>query len=249
MSIVKRIGINVFKNTVLLYLRIKYLIQNNNKMKSNYYKQVSIPVGNVLLKGELFVPENANGIIIFSHGSGSGRLSKRNQLVAKFLQEKNFGTLLFDLLTENEDQYFHNRFNITLLTERLIGSTTWLEMQPVATGISIGYFGASTGAASAINAAAVIKQVAAVVSRGGRPDLASDKLNELECPTLFIVGSLDYDVLKLNMDALSKLHCEKKLEIVEGATHLFEEKGTIEKVCEIAYSWFEKHLHPIEEMN
>ena len=218
-------------------------------MENKYRKSVDISIRNVLLKGELVIPENTNGIIIFSHGSGSGRLSKRNQLVAKYLQDKNFGTLLFDLLTENEDQYIHNRFNISLLTERLIGSTAWLEMQPEAKGIPIGYFGASTGAASAINAAASLKQIAAVVSRGGRPDLASEKLGELECPTLFIVGSLDYDVLKINVDALSKLHCKKKLEIVEGATHLFEEKGTIEEVCKIAYSWFEKHLHPIEEMN
>jgi len=180
--------------------------------------------------------------MIFSHGSGSSRFSKRNQMVAKYLHQKNFGTLLFDLLTEEEDTQYHNRFDIDLLTKRLVGATEWLERLPAAKDYRFGYFGASTGAASALKAAAVLPQVHAIVSRGGRPDLAMDDLHHVEAPTLLIVGSLDDDVLQLNQKAYMQLECEKKLEVIPGASHLFEERGTMEKVCERAGIWFEKYL-------
>ena len=214
-------------------------------MDIRFHKEVSMPVGKVTLKGELFIPVKANAIIVFSHGSGSSRFSKRNQMVAKYLHEKNFGTLLFDLLTEEEDQHYQNRFNIDLLTKRLAGATEWLEELPAAKDCRIGYFGASTGAASALKAAAILPNVNAVVSRGGRPDLAMDDLHLVEAPTLLIVGSLDYDVLQLNKEAYIQLECEKKLEVVEGATHLFEESGKMEIVSEIAGNWFEKYLNQV----
>ena len=214
-------------------------------MDLRFHKEVSIPVGKVSVQGELIIPLKAKAIIIFSHGSGSSRFSKRNQMVAKYLNEKNFGTLLFDLLTEEEDLHYQNRFNIDLLTERLTGATEWLEKLPAAKDCSIGYFGASTGAASALKAAAVLPQINAVVSRGGRPDLAMGDLHRVEAPTLLIVGSLDYDVLQLNKEAYIQLKCEKKLEVVEGATHLFEEPGKMEIVSELAGNWFEKYLNTI----
>ena len=214
-------------------------------MDLRFHKEVSIPVGKVSVQGELIIPLKAKAIIIFSHGSGSSRFSKRNQIVAKYLNEKNFGTLLFDLLTEEEDLHYQNRFNIDLLTERLTGATEWLEKLPAAKDCSIGYFGASTGAASALKAAAVLPQINAVVSRGGRPDLVMDVLKNVEAPTLLIVGSLDYDVLQLNKEAYIQLECEKKLEVVEGATHLFEEPGKMEIVSELAGSWFQKYLNPV----
>jgi pimeloyl-ACP methyl ester carboxylesterase len=213
-------------------------------METSFYKEVTINAGNILLKGELFIPANARMVIIFSHGSGSSRFSPRNQMVAKFLQQKNYGTLLFDLLTEEEDRNYQNRFNIDLLTKRLAGATKWLEEFPAAKDCRIGYFGASTGAASALKAAATIPSINAVVSRGGRPDLVMDELHKVEAPTLLIVGSLDYDVLQLNKKAYQQLTCEKRLEIIEGASHLFEEQGMMEKVCEKAGAWFEKFLEP-----
>ncbi|HEX5653408.1 MAG TPA: alpha/beta hydrolase [Chitinophagaceae bacterium] len=213
-------------------------------METSFNKEVSINAGNILLKGELFIPARARMVIIFSHGSGSSRFSPRNQMVAKFLQKKNYGTLLFDLLTEEEDRNYQNRFNIDLLTERLTAATKWLEEFPAAKDCRIGYFGASTGAASALKAAATIQSINAVVSRGGRPDLVMDELHKVDAPTLLIVGSLDYDVLQLNKKAYQQLTCEKKLEIIEGASHLFEEQGMMEKVCEKAGAWFENFLEP-----
>ena len=213
-------------------------------MDLRFHKEVSIPVGKVSVQGELIIPLKAKAIIIFSHGSGSSRFSKRNQMVAKYLNEKNFGTLLFDLLTE-EDQHYQNRFNIDLLTKRLAGATEWLEELPAAKDCRIGYFGASTGAASALKAAAILPHINAVVSRGGRPDLAMDVLKNVEAPTLLIVGSLDYDVLQLNREAYKQLSGEKKLEVVEGVTHLFEEPGKMENVSELAGNWFEKYLNPV----
>ena len=215
-------------------------------MDFRFHQEVAIPVSNVRLQGELIVPLKTKAIIIFSHGTGSSRLSPRNQIVARYLQKKNFGTLLFDLLTEKEDQQYHNRFDIDLLTKRLIGATEWLEKQPAAQGCRLGYFGASTGAASALKAAAYITQIGAVVSRGGRPDLAMDVLNKVEAPTLLIVGSLDTDVLQLNKEAYIQLECDKALEIIKGATHLFEEEGKMQEVCERAGAWFEKYLVPVE---
>lgn len=213
-------------------------------MKVRFQSEVTIPVDSVTVEGELVIPEKAEGIIIFSHGSGSSRFSSRNQMVAKYLQENNFGTLLFDLLTESEDRNYQNRFNISLLTKRLAGATEWLEELPAAKQCGIGYFGASTGAASALNAASIMPRIMAVVSRGGRPDLAMENLPFVMAPTLLIVGSLDQEVLQLNKKALQQLSCEKKLEVVAGATHLFEEYGTMEEVCKLAAGWFKKYLTP-----
>ena len=214
-------------------------------MKTGFQEEVSIPIGKITLKGDLIVPPKAKAIIIFSHGSGSSRHSKRNQQVAKYLQDREFGTLLFDLLTEEEDLNYQNRFNIDLLTKRLAGATEWLVRVPAASECRIGYFGASTGAASALKAAALLPTIGAVVSRGGRPDLVMDDLSYVEAPTLLIVGSLDHDVLQLNKEAYIQLECEKKLEVIEGATHLFEERGTMELVCQKAAAWFQKYLQPV----
>jgi putative phosphoribosyl transferase len=211
-------------------------------MDYRFNSEVSIPVRNVILKGELIIPLKAKAIVVFSHGSGSSRLSPRNKLVAESLHEKNVGTLLFDLLTTEEDKHYRNRFDIELLTKRLIGATEWMEKIPAAKDCKIGYFGASTGAASALKAASYLPQIDAVVSRGGRPDLALENLPNVTAPTLLIVGSLDYDVLKLNEEAFAKIGGTKKLEVVEGATHLFEEAGMMEQVIELAVAWFQKYL-------
>ncbi|MDP4283687.1 MAG: dienelactone hydrolase family protein [Bacteroidota bacterium] len=214
-------------------------------MDLRFHQEVNIQAGNVTVQGELIIPKEASGIVIFSHGSGSSRFSIRNQKVAKYLHKKNMGTLLFDLLTIEEDKEYTNRFNIDLLTKRLAGATEWLERLSAAKDCRIGYFGASTGAASALKAASYLPQVKVVVSRGGRPDLAMNDLPKVEAPTLLIVGSLDYNVLQLNEAAFEKLKCEKKLEVVEGATHLFEEPGKMEIVSELAGKWFEKYLSHI----
>jgi dienelactone hydrolase len=166
--------------------------------------------------------------------------------VASYLNKKSFGTLLFDLLTEEEDFDYSNRFNIDLLTSRLITTTRWIEEHEISKGYSIGYFGASTGAASALLAAASLPQIGAVVSRGGRPDLAIKMLPLVKAPTLLIVGGLDTEVIQLNRQAYNKLTCIKKLEIVPDATHLFEEHGKMDEVSEFAGEWFEKYLHHVE---
>jgi dienelactone hydrolase len=214
-------------------------------MNYRFQNEVTIPVRNVTLYGELTIPLKAEAIVIFSHGSGSGRNSPRNKMVARYLHEKNIGTLLLDLLTEEEDKHYINRFDIELLTKRLIGATEWLETQPAAKDCHYGYFGASTGAASALKAASYLPQIDAVVCRGGRPDMAMDNLVNVEAATLLIVGRLDYDVLRMNKEAYVQLNCEKKLAIVEGATHLFEEPGKLEEVAMLAGNWFEKYLQPV----
>lgn len=211
-------------------------------METRFRQEVDISVDGVQLKGDLFIPGQAQAIVIFSHGSGSSRHSVRNRAVAGYLQHKRIGTLLFDLLTEAEDQDYSMRFDIGLLTQRLVAVTRWLEQVPAAKNCRIGYFGASTGAASALQAAAVLKQVGAVVSRGGRPDMAAESLPLVASPTLLIVGSLDTQVLALNRMALEQLACTKELAIVEGATHLFEEYGTLDEVMKLASAWFEKYL-------
>jgi dienelactone hydrolase len=211
-----------------------------------FHKEANIPFGKVTVQGELIIPVKARAIIVFSHGSGSSRFSKRNRMVAEFLRQKNFGTLLFDLLTEEEDKYYSNRFNIDLLTKRLVGATEWLEENPAARKCRIGFFGASTGAASALKASTMLPQVEAVVSRGGRPDLAMDSLSKITAPTLLVVGSFDYDVLRLNKKAYEEMKCEKKLEVVEGATHLFQEPGKMEIVAELAANWFEEYLTTVK---
>jgi len=206
-----------------------------------------IILGNTVLQGILTVPKDSKGIVLFAHGSGSGRLSPRNQFVAKKLAESGLATLLMDLLTPEEEsvdeltrQY---RFDIDLLAERLIGTAEWLRGQNETKNLTIGYFGASTGAAAALVAAA--KQgdlIKAVVSRGGRPDLALDGIEHVTAPTLLIVGGDDFGVIELNEKAFQALHAPKKLEIVPGATHLFEEAGTLEVVATLATNWFLAHL-------
>lgn len=211
-------------------------------MEFIFQNELTIPVAGAAVKGELTIPIGAKAIIVFSHGSGSSRFSKRNQFVARLLQKRKFGTLLFDLLTEEEDKYYYSRFNINLLSKRLIDATKWLQRFPYAKGYAVGYFGASTGAASALKAAAVINEVGAVVSRGGRPDMAMDVIAEVTAPTILIVGSRDEEVLELNMQAYKKMKCIKKLEVIEGAAHLFEEPGKLEIVAKVAADWFEKYL-------
>lgn len=207
--------------------------------------EIEIKTGKVLLRGNLEVPEKAIGFVIFSHGSGSSRFSVRNRQVAAYLNQERIATLLTDLLTEEEDRVYQNRFNIDLITERLIAVTENVLQRPELKDLETGYFGASTGAASAIRAAAKLdRKISAVVSRGGRPDLATSALLDLKAPTLLIVGSLDVDVLMLNEQAMGMMFCDKKLEVVEGASHLFEEPGKLEEVSKLATSWFIRHLHP-----
>ncbi len=205
--------------------------------------EVLIPAGKVSLPGTATLPDGATGIVAFAHGSGSSRHSPRNRYVAEVLHEHNIATLLFDLLTPQEDQTYETRFDIGLLTERLLAALDWLEENQETQGMKIGCFGASTGAAAALQAAAKHLGIAAVVSRGGRPDLAGPQaLPLVRAPTLLIVGGWDDVVIDLNRQAYDLLRCEKKLEIVPGATHLFEEPGTLELAAEHAAKWFEARL-------
>jgi pimeloyl-ACP methyl ester carboxylesterase len=195
------------------------------------------------LEGVLALPDGAGALVAFAHGSGSSRLSPRNARVAAALREHGLGTLLFDLLTEEEAEDPEKVFDIPLLAERLLLVTRWLGDHRETRDLSIGYFGASTGAAAALVAAARSeREIGAVVSRGGRPDLACNALSEVRAPTLLIVGSRDATVLKLNEEALAELRCPKELAVVPGATHLFEESGTLEQVMELASRWFTDHL-------
>lgn len=204
---------------------------------------IDIPPQNVVLKGDLTIPAGATAIVIFAHGSGSSRLSPRNTAVAKHLNDNKFATLLFDLLTEAEDLDYDNRFDIDLLADRLARVTEWVKRNGKISGLPLGYFGASTGAAAALKAAAALSgSVQAIVSRGGRPDMAGDQLPNVTAPTLLIVGGDDTEVLTLNELAYDKLTCEKRLEVVPGATHLFEEPGTMDEVIELATEWFDQHL-------
>lgn len=208
-------------------------------------RDVRIQLDDVTLPGTLSLPMDAGGLVIFAHGSGSSRLSPRNTFVARVLQNAGIGTLLFDLLTAEEDRRYENRFNIDLITGRLVKTTDWVEGQPDTKTLRYGYFGASTGAAAALRAAAQAGgKIAAVVSRGGRPDLAMESLPRVSAPTLLIVGGFDDVVIELNRRALEKLTGVKKLEIVPGASHLFEEPGTLERVAELAAQWFKKYLSP-----
>jgi dienelactone hydrolase len=208
---------------------------------------VRVTAGSVTLQGNLTLPEEARGIVLFAHGSGSSRLSPRNRYVARILNEANLATLLVDLLTPEEEavdvRTAHLRFDIGLLAERLVGATDWLVQHPDTSQLRIGYFGASTGAAAALVAGVVRPDaVGAVVSRGGRPDLAGRALAHVRAPTLLIVGSHDVEVLELNRAALAQLPAEKELVIVPGATHLFEEPGALDQVARLARDWFERHL-------
>ena len=208
---------------------------------------VKIPVEDVVVEGNLTVPLGAVGIVLFAHGSGSGRFSPRNQYVAREFNRGKIGTLLFDLLTSEEEEQdmftAEYRFNIRLLAERLVGATQWLKANKQTAGYAFGYFGASTGAAAALIGAAKLPQdIAAVVSRGGRPDLAMDYLPKVAAPTLLLVGGLDTEVIELNREAMAQMKAEKKLVIIPGATHLFEEPGKLEEVAKISRDWFLSHL-------
>ena len=205
---------------------------------------VNIPFDGFTLSAYLYLPEQPSALVIFSHGSGSSRFSPRNNYVAELLYRNNMAALLTDLLTPKEDAAIQNRFNIALLTERLKQLTKWAIQHPQLKNLPVGYFGASTGAASAINAAADLgDEIKAVVSRGGRPDLASKKaLQLLQCPTLLIIGSLDNEVVKLNRKSYQRMKCTKHIEIVHGASHLFEETGKLHVVSQLAENWFEKYL-------
>jgi putative phosphoribosyl transferase len=205
--------------------------------------EIDIPVDEFILKGNLTIPKNANSIVIFSHGSGSSRFSTRNNFVARILNQSNIATLLTDLLTMEEDEIYETRFDSELLTQRLITVTNYTSKLTSLKNLPMGYFGASTGAASALKAAARLKnKINAIVSRGGRPDLAFDDLKLIEAPTLLIVGSLDHVVIELNEQAYMNLKCYKKLEIIDGATHLFEEPGKLEEVAYLASKWFTEHI-------
>jgi len=205
---------------------------------------VHIPAGEVELDGELILPPSAKGVVLFAHGSGSSRFSPRNTYVAEVLQQRGIGTLLFDLLTREEDRNYETRFDIALLTQRLLAATAWLQSNPKTPSLSLGYFGASTGAAAALQAAAQMgDKIAAVVSRGGRPDLAGEAaLSRVTAPTLLIVGGADYGVIELNQQAYALMNCEKELTLIHGATHLFEEPGTLQQAAHSAAEWFVQHL-------
>jgi len=207
------------------------------------YKEIEIPLGNITTKGNLRLATERKGIVLFSHGSGSGRLSSRNNYVADFLLNQGFSSLLFDLLTPQEDLLYENRFDINLLSQRLVKVTQWALKNKDLADLPIGYFGASTGAASALYAATHLKdKIKAIVSRGGRPDLAMPVLDKINVPTLLIVGGDDQAVIMLNRKAYAGLGGIKKMEIVEGATHLFGEPGKLEEVSELSANWFNNYL-------
>jgi putative phosphoribosyl transferase len=209
-------------------------------------REVRVSAGAVELKGILGIPEGAQGVVLFAHGSGSGRHSPRNRYVAEVLREAGLATLLVDLLTPEEEEVDlrtrHLRFDIGLLADRLAGATDWLARNPDTQELGVGYFGASTGAGAALVAAAERPEVGAVVSRGGRPDLAGEALSHVATPTLLIVGGEDEPVIGMNWEALAQLRSEKEIEIVPGATHLFEEPGKLEEVARLAAHWFTRHL-------
>lgn len=206
-------------------------------------EEVQIELATLSLPASIQVPGEARGLVIFAHGSGSSRSSPRNQFVAEILNRHGMATLLADLLTAFEDEQYKNRFNIALLSNRLVKITEWALGRPDLQYLPAGYFGASTGAAAALQAAALLdNNIKAVVSRGGRPDLAGHALAQVKAPTLLIVGSLDTPVIGLNQLSYKELRCRKKLEVVEGASHLFEEPGTLEKAAQLAAGWFEQHL-------
>ena len=223
---------------------------NNSVAQMVEERLVQVPAGTVTLEGNLTLPEEAQAIVLFAHGSGSSRHSPRNRYVARVLNEAKLATLLIDLLTLHEEvidtRTAHLRFGIDLLAERLVDATDWLTQFPDTKHLPIGYFGASTGAAAALAAAAVRPDVVgAVVSRGGRPDLAGSALPRVRAPTLLIVGGDDGQVIELNRAALAQLCCEKQLVIVPAATHLFEEPGALDEVARLARDWFQRYLIPV----
>jgi putative phosphoribosyl transferase len=208
---------------------------------------VRIDAGGVTLEGNLLIPDGATGVVLFAHGSGSSRFSSRNRYVADFLRAGALGTLLIDLLTAREeaiDEQTRNlRFDIAMLARRLVGATEWLASHPPTRTLPVGLFGASTGGGAALVAAAELPdRIKAVVSRGGRPDLAGAALPKVKAPTLLIIGGDDVPVIELNEEAYAQMTCERQIEIVPGATHLFEEPGTLEEVARLARDWFVQHL-------
>ncbi len=208
------------------------------------YKEIEIKIEPIQLKGNLRLADNSKGIILFSHGSGSSRLSSRNNYVADLLLKQGFSSLLFDLLTRQEDLIYENRFNIELLTNRLLKTTKWIRKYRETDYLPIGYFGASTGAASALSAAAQLgNTIKAVVSRGGRPDLAMPILNKIKTPTLLLVGSLDHPVIELNKKAQAEISGTCELKIIDGASHLFEESGKLNIVAQQTIDWFNTYLN------
>jgi putative phosphoribosyl transferase len=211
--------------------------------------ELDIPLTSATLNGRLVIPENATGIVIFSHGSNSSRLITRNRMVTELLQKQNIGTLLLDLLTEEEYQVYANRLNIDLLVSRLIETTEWLIGYNEVKGLPIGYFGVGTGAASALRAAAYFgNTIKAVVSRGGRPDLALGALHQVTAPTLLLIGSLDVPVIEMNKMAYDELQSVKEMKIVFGANHLFEEPGKLLEVADLAITWYKRYL-ALEKMS
>lgn len=211
-------------------------------MSTDSEQVVHVPADGVSLEGALAVPDGASGVVLFAHGSGSSRHSPRNNYVAEVLRGRGLGTLLFDLLTEEEDADRATRFDIDLLTGRLLAATAWLRGREDAADRRLGYFGSSTGAAAALRAAAGEPDVAAVVSRGGRVDLAADALGDVYAPTLFVVGGADEQVLTVNREAADALAGERELHVVPGAGHLFEGPGELEEVADVAAEWFAEHL-------
>jgi len=212
---------------------------------------VRVPIGREVLYGDLALPPAAQGIVLFAHGSGSSRHSPRNQFVARALQQRDLGTLLIDLLTPQEeaidDRTAHLRFDIPMLAARLVAIVDWLRATTDTAALGIGLFGASTGGGAALVAAAERpRQIGAVVSRGGRPDLAGRSLSRVTTPTLLIVGGFDAPVIQMNRDAMRQMSAEVRLEIVPGATHLFEEPGTLERVADLAGQWFARYLRPTQ---
>ncbi|HEX9871726.1 MAG TPA: dienelactone hydrolase family protein [Candidatus Tectomicrobia bacterium] len=212
---------------------------------SDFAQLVHIAADAVTIEGMLVIPGGAPGIVLFAHGSGSSRHSPRNTFVAEVLQRAGLGTLLIDLLSQEEDMSYETRFDIHLLANRLTAATQWLQTQPPTKDLGIGYFGASTGAAAALQAAAALGPVIrAVVSRGGRPDLAWAALEHVQAPTLLILGGRDDVVIELNQGAHARLHADKQLVIVPGATHVFEEPGALPEVARLAAAWFSRYLPP-----
>ncbi|MGK7389428.1 MAG: dienelactone hydrolase family protein [Candidatus Cyclobacteriaceae bacterium M2_1C_046] len=212
-------------------------------MELDIEEKVDINIGDRSLEGNLNIPDNPRGLVIFSHGAGSSRLSPRNRNVAEQLNKNGYGTLLFDLLTNQEDQIYANRFDIELLTKRLMSATKWVREQDRISDLDIAFFGASTGAASALKATARLEQgdVKTVISRGGRPDLAIGELDKVKCPVLLIIGGLDTPVIDMNHSAAEDLE-NHHIEIVPGATHLFEEPGKLEEVAGHVNKWLDKHM-------
>ena len=232
-----------------IYILNVFQMQDTLVMAQPAFKKLIVAIGDQSLEGILREAENANGLVIFAHGAGSSRLSPRNNYVADRLGQRGFTTLLFDLLTESEARDRANVFDIPLLSRRMIEAIEWAGAAAEQSGRRIGLFGSSTGAAAALVAAArAPKAVSAVVSRGGRPDLAGAALAQVRAPTLLIVGGADSDVIGMNEDATRKMMCKWRMELVAGATHLFEEPGTLERVVDLAGDWFDLHLNPNQDL-